>query len=224
LTGLDYRVYLNNGFKHESSQKREHLMTSKRDSIQKKIIYATLKCIEKTGVHAVTVRDIAKEAQVNSAAINYYFGSKDNLLDTALKSAIEHYFSDVAAFFEKKNLDARAILRAFFTYSLNGIMMYPGVTKAYLYDPFVHNNYEGMYIKQLNVFLESFTERFKIHVTKKSKDDIVFSMIHMISAIILPGLFPGLFHDFAGIDFTNMKSRKEYINHLVDHYSETFGL
>jgi AcrR family transcriptional regulator len=199
-------------------------MSEKRNLIQKKIVRATLMCIEKKGVHAVTVRDITREAQVNSAAVNYYFGSKESLIDTALKSAIENYFSDVVAFFEKKNLDARSILRAFFTYSLHGIIMYPGVTKAYLYDPFVHNNYQGIYIKQLNVFLESFTERFKIHITRKRKDDITLSMIHMISAIMLPGLLPGLFHDFAGIDFTNMKSRKEYINHLVNHFSESFGI
>jgi len=36
------------------------------------------------GFHGITVRKIAAKAGVNVAAVNYYFGSKENLISEAL--------------------------------------------------------------------------------------------------------------------------------------------
>lgn len=48
--------------------------------VKEKIIQSALACMAKTGGIDVSIRDIAAEAEVNVAAINYHFGSKDNLL------------------------------------------------------------------------------------------------------------------------------------------------
>ena len=51
-------------------------MSTEEQSIRERIFLATLTCIERDGLDSMTVRDIAKEANVNTAAINYYFGTK----------------------------------------------------------------------------------------------------------------------------------------------------
>lgn len=49
------------------------------------ILDAVLQHITEKGPNTATIREIARIANVNSAAISYYFGSKDNLLHEASK-------------------------------------------------------------------------------------------------------------------------------------------
>jgi len=66
-------------------------MVQDRESVKKRIIQATIICIEKDGIQSLTTRSVAKEAGVNNAAINYYFGSKDKLLEETLKQITDHF-------------------------------------------------------------------------------------------------------------------------------------
>ena len=45
------------------------------DSMEEKIILATIECLEKYGFQGTTIRKIAEAAGSNSAAVNYYFRS-----------------------------------------------------------------------------------------------------------------------------------------------------
>ncbi len=53
------------------------------------ILEATLRVIRDSGVHAVTHRAVAAEAGVPLAATTYYFESKDDLLEKALRLVID---------------------------------------------------------------------------------------------------------------------------------------
>ena len=63
-------------------------MKPSKAQLKEKIIIATLECIEKKGIQAITVRDIAEKAGINLASVNYYFGSKEALLEEALKYSL----------------------------------------------------------------------------------------------------------------------------------------
>lgn len=52
-----------------------------RSSVSERIVERSIYLIGKRGTTNVSVREIAKEAGVNVAAINYYFDSKDRLLE-----------------------------------------------------------------------------------------------------------------------------------------------
>lgn len=54
-------------------------------SAKGRILNATLYIIGKEGFQNVTIRKIANIADVNVASINYHFGSKDNVINEALK-------------------------------------------------------------------------------------------------------------------------------------------
>ncbi len=56
------------------------------------ILDTTEELIAKSGVRAVSVRDISRAARVNLAAINYHFGSKDRLLRAVLERRMSDLF------------------------------------------------------------------------------------------------------------------------------------
>jgi AcrR family transcriptional regulator len=62
---------------------------------EERIKLATLACIEERGLEGATVRVIAAKADLNPAAVNYYFRSKDRLIEEALKKAWGHFTQDI---------------------------------------------------------------------------------------------------------------------------------
>ena len=76
-----------------------------RDSTRQRIILAAIDILNNEGISGITTRRIAQEAEVNSAAVNYYFGSKDNLIDNALNMTLEHAFKDWMMILDLEELD-----------------------------------------------------------------------------------------------------------------------
>src|SRR5512143_3945902 len=100
-----------------------------------RIILATIKCIEEKGINSVTIRDIAHNAKVNVAAINYHFGNKKNLLETTLHLTMDEAYGEFEVALYDSNIDAYLTLKAFLENTLWGSMNSPGVTKAHLFSP-----------------------------------------------------------------------------------------
>jgi AcrR family transcriptional regulator len=57
-----------------------------------RILEAAIAAIEEYGFKNVTVRRIAAKAGVNIAAINYYFRTKEQLLDKVIEVALDNAF------------------------------------------------------------------------------------------------------------------------------------
>src|ERR1041385_5554657 len=55
------------------------------ESAEKKIIEAARKLFTEKGYHAIKTRDIANEAGINLALLNYYFRSKEKLFELIMK-------------------------------------------------------------------------------------------------------------------------------------------
>ena len=93
------------------------------------ILNAILNHISKSGTHRITIREIARIANVNSAAISYYFGSKDNLIQEACKS----YYDLGSKLFNELREDGlkpREKLKRFFLKYMDHMFNYPGFLKA----------------------------------------------------------------------------------------------
>ncbi len=56
-------------------------MEAKRQDVEKDIIESAKKLFIKNGFKGTTMRNIAVEAGVNLAMLNYYFRAKENLFD-----------------------------------------------------------------------------------------------------------------------------------------------
>lgn len=68
----------------------------KKQQTKEKILDATLEFIQKEGFEAVTIRKIADLSATNISLVNYYFGSKENLLSETIEvilNGFQHTFS-----------------------------------------------------------------------------------------------------------------------------------
>ena len=122
-------------------------MSTEDASVQSKIIEATIECIEREGIQAVTIRKIAKLAGVNSAAINYYFRSKEKLVEEVKRSTVEHVFEDWREIINDESRTVRERLFLLFTDYMEGAIMYPGITKAHMWEPLIDNEYDSLFVK-----------------------------------------------------------------------------
>ena len=196
-------------------------MSLDQEVIQEKIILATITCIEKEGIAGVTIRKIANEANVNSAAISYYFGSKDVLIDAALKQTLKEAFvTNLKEKLEQTGNNYKRAFRAFLVELLWGMHEYPGLTKAHFHEPLIHNNYRGLIIKKFTIFLDDLTEMAKEVLSEQKDEKMKIAIVQIISALMLPGLMPKLFYKFSGLDFSKSEDREKYVDELLGHYLE----
>lgn len=195
-------------------------MNEQKASTKEKIILATIDCIEKQGIQEITIRGIAQQAGVNSAAINYYFDTKEKLIDLALNRTLEEMTKMPAENLDRDELGPRERLEAFLETFMSGAIQWPGITKAHLYNPLLQDNYQTLFVTRFNALLEDLMVKIKGLKLKYKGSDFKLIILQMMSAVILPGLMPGLFSDFTQLNFKDQKTRRVYISDLIDHYFE----
>ncbi|QHE75210.1 TetR/AcrR family transcriptional regulator [Hydrogenophaga sp. PBL-H3] len=84
--------------KKSISPRRRTAPTSQPDRLQvpdpidtrTRILAAAFRCLSTQGYAALSAREIARDAGVNHALINYYFGTKDQLVIAVLDAANQH--------------------------------------------------------------------------------------------------------------------------------------
>lgn len=192
-------------------------MPQEEPSVREKIILAAIRCIEKEGIHSLTTRTIAKEADANVAAINYYFGAKEKLIDEALRHAINNALGDSEEIVARSD-DPYFNLYTIFTLFLTGMVRYPGLMKALFYDPFIQKNYTGPFIQRFSIILNELYQRLEPMMTDENKASVKLSIVQMCSSILFMGLFPQFFQNFLNLDLTSPEKQREYMEHLFSHY------
>jgi len=100
-----------------------------------RILAAALDIIEREGPTAATTRAISAAAGVNVAAINYYFRTKEALLDAAFSASWEHALVHIREFLSGDPWDPRKGLRRLARFLLEGGYDHPAVTRATLTAP-----------------------------------------------------------------------------------------
>ncbi len=187
--------------------------------VQLKIIIAAVNCIERDGIQNLTTRSIAAEAVVNSAAINYYFGTKEKLLDAIMDFTLEGYFQDVEKEILDKDIDdPRHALRTILEYTFIGMSKYPNLVKAHLYEPLINGNYDIPFIERYNEQLRQITEKLASRLSAGDEKKIRLSVVQVFSSIIIMGLMPQFFANFLEADFRNHDKQQEYIDNLLDSF------
>lgn len=186
-------------------------------STRERIIVTTIRLIERDGVHGLTTRTISREANVNIAAINYYFNSKQNLIQESLQFALNHMLSDTSDIIsQEEKADPESLLRKVMLYFLEGSVRYPGIVKAMLHEPINNNNYDGVIMQQILQFINrliSQTDRF----SKGDHDAVKAKLLQIISVSLMPALMPELFRMVMGEDFNNNAEKQlNYIDKFFE--------
>ncbi|HEX2946239.1 MAG TPA: TetR/AcrR family transcriptional regulator [Clostridia bacterium] len=186
------------------------------DSPEEKIIAATIGCIEKYGIDKTTIRQIGSEAGMNSASINYYFRSKDVLMQRVME-VIMHNAFDIENFKDSEKLPARERLVCVLDGMTAGALNFPNITKAFFSDLLTKDDPEAPIVKRFNEFIGILENELEEAYPEKKADDIRRILVQACSATFLfPGMFPNFFAVYPEIDFSDLASRKTYVESLVN--------
>lgn len=184
---------------------------------RERILLATIQVIEKEGVHSLTTRGIAKAAEVNSAAINYYFGTKERLIEETLKYSLSHLFEDLGVMYGKDRTDKHSLLKDILTYYLEGALKYPGLIKAHFYEPLIHNRYDTPSIRLLLENLQGIIDHIAVLEPGVEKETLKMQVLQKLSAVLMPAMLPEFFENFLGEDFAqDFEKQQKYIKTLFE--------
>jgi len=189
-----------------------------------RIIDATVRCIGEKGIQNVTTRNIADFAQVNFALINYHFGTKEALINEAIRHSLDTYLSDFLG--DKNNggaerATARESLYLFIQESLKDAIASPQITKSYMHDALFNSDYNGPFIERLCSFLTRLDERFADDMTERDSAKNRLALAQIVSSVLFIGLMPDFFRKFLGVDVKDKIRQKEYIDLLLESYYPT---
>jgi len=181
-----------------------------------KIILATVECIEEYGINGTTIRRIGDKAGMNSAAINYYFRSKDALMERVFSTTLNNAF-DWEDFIYTENMPLKEQLNEIFVFLSVKSIEYRNISRAHFYEIIEHENYNTMITVRMNAFLEKvFSE------VKRKKPDLPDGRIRMaltqLAAATLPffSIYANLFDTFSGLDMDRAENRAKYVKSLVE--------
>lgn len=184
-------------------------------SAEEKIILAAISCIEKYGIDKTTIRQIGKEAGVNSASISYYFRSKEFLMQQVMDVTLENAF-DMGNFEDSRDLPAKERLVCILEGMLAGAMKFPNITRAFFSELLAGNQMDAPVVKKCNEFIGALESELKSAYPDMATEDIRMLLIQAASSTFLfPGLFPEFFGGFPEVDFSNDKIRKIYVEKLI---------
>ena len=189
-----------------------------RTGVQKRIVEAAISCIEKDGLAGATIRGIARKAGVNSAAISYYFRSKEALMKEALATSLENAFGDWEVLLRQRVPDSKTRVRSVLLEVLEGSLKFPGIVKAHLYDTFINGTSRTMFITRFAKFLAALTRERGGLFPDRSVRQIGSDVVQMVSAVLLPGILPQLFRRAAGVDLTRADTRAAFVDSLIERF------
>lgn len=186
-----------------------------RIDTQDKIISTAIDMIGRQINLDFTIRSIAEKANVNLASVNYYFRSKDNLINEVEK----HFVRESRRIYEEitgLGMEPREKIRLWAAKTTDQIMEYPGIIYL-IVTKLLNDRNENTGV----VGLMDTLEQSLIPIIKESmgiQDDITASikLMHLFSGVVAPVLFYyGAGRSF-NIDMRNSNDRSRYIDALID--------
>jgi AcrR family transcriptional regulator len=189
-------------------------MTNTSD-IEQRIIEAAINCIERVGVKETTIRKIALEAGVNVAAINYYFRSKEQLMDRVQEITLNNAF-DWSHFDCDEDATPKQRLVVILDHMVSGAQAYPEVTRSHFITPLVEKNSGTGTYRAFSEFMNKIYDDLVARGALPGAD-LRSALLQAAAASILGiGLHLDLFSDFSVLDMREPQNRRHYIEKLVD--------
>ena len=185
---------------------------------KEKIIRAAMDIITEEGLESMTIRKIAKRANVNVAAVNYHFGSKDTVINEALRNVTEQLKSTFE-YLKNSSDNSEAKLSTFIENYTNIMFEYPDMIKSMI-NHAIHNkplDRHAEYIAFIQTDGMALINQ-AIRQIRPDLDDCLLSLktLQLLSAISFPVLMGDQFGFLMSIDLHNVEIRDRYTKLLVE--------
>jgi AcrR family transcriptional regulator len=178
------------------------------------ILLKTIDAIEKYGLQNLTTRVIADEAGVNNAALHYYYGTKENLVEQALAQTIQHMLEDTGEILARSDsLDTR--LYALFEYLIDGVLNFPNIIRAHIQGPLMEGIPDSPFMLMLDTWLASIYDELEPSASDEQKLNLRMAVYAAISTCLLTGLMPLGSQNGPWVDPHTKDGRAQFIQYLV---------
>ena len=184
-------------------------------SVEEKILLAAIECVEKYGVQETTNRKIAEMAGTNSAAINYYFRSKEVLIQRVMERTLANAF-DWKDFAELQADTPQEYCVGIFDNLIEGAVKYPGITRAHFYELITSGNYESPVVKSLNDFIHHLCLELKQRGMIMDQKELEAACLQITSAVFFIALCPRIFANGFAFDASLLEQRTAFLTKLVN--------
>ena len=186
-------------------------------STKDKILHKTLDIIKKEGIDSITIRRIAKEADINISLINYYFGSKDNLINESIKIImldIEKLLNTL----DRKEIDPKKRLKLFLLKYVEVIGENASIIRTGIanYDKLFQSQIEIVtMVKQMG--LEKIKTLIK-EITKLEDEQKLYHItLQLIGAMFFPIMILPVFETNGTIKYNGKDDINGYIDTLINN-------
>ncbi|HEX3012559.1 MAG TPA: TetR/AcrR family transcriptional regulator [Syntrophomonadaceae bacterium] len=189
-----------------------------KPTTKERIMQAAVSIIAEEGFQSATTRKIAARAEVNVAAINYHFGSKEAVINEALKTvtdALRDTFEHL-----KKDGDPKVKLALFIDNYTDIVFKYPDILKnmvnhAINHKPLDRHTKYVAFIKSEGIEMV----RQTIAEIDPSQDDstLYLKTLHLVSSLSFPFLIGEFAKDVMGVDLYNEEIREMHTKILLEN-------
>jgi TetR/AcrR family transcriptional regulator, regulator of cefoperazone and chloramphenicol sensitivity len=194
--------------------KREvvHKLFEEKTDTRSKIIEAAAEIIGKERNLNLTIREIAGRAEVNIASINYYFRSKDNLMEEVEHLMLDKIKSIYNNLFDETT-EARDRLINWADKLMKHLLDSPGI--LYMIGTRVLQKESMGLTEYLSLLETGLTPVVKELTGITDKNALSFKVMHLISGVVYPVLIHSTTDKTAGVNINNDSARRKYISSLI---------
>ena len=189
-------------------------------SVEEKILDSALYMIGSYGSLNVPVRAIAKDAGVNVSAINYYFGSKEIMMQQTKEFFIDNTKA-IYAILDKEEMDEKERLVLFANEIMEHTMRYTGLSA--IFNDANRRKDEDEISRRIVEETKELHHKMELHLNKVVKADGIsskYNLIMFLSSILHPAEKGEALHNGKEIIF-DKASRIEYINYIITSLQRT---
>lgn len=190
-------------------------MTEEARSTEQRILMTAIDCINEEGINKVTVRMIAERADVNVAAVNYYFRSKDRMMHEAMNLALANMFEDVDEMLATVK-DGRILMMKLLGFLFWGIETYPGLTRSFLYAPVAGEEDKGPMLPAMQSLITRLRDRLKELCPNRRTEDLEAGIMAAFSTMLLGCVMSELYEGFTAAGFGDENARERLVAQLTN--------
>lgn len=185
---------------------------------RQQILNVTLELLKTEDFEEITVRKIAKRANVNVALINYYFGSKDKLLNSAVQILVTS-FKEAFSILDTEGMDPREKLKTFLMKYLTISRQYPFIVRRLVAkDPFLFDSQKEFFEFIKAIGLRSLLRTVGEISGETDQEKLTIMTSHLLGASFLPMLLEPLYKSITGFPFPDEETRIDIL--LKNYFSK----
>ena len=196
----------------------DKLKTAGDSSTEEKIKNAARTVFHKKGFAAARTRDIAEEAGINLALLNYYFRSKEKLFNIVMLETFQSFFASVSSVFNNPDSSFEEKIELFATGYIDLLFSEPEIPLFIISE--IRYNPEELLAKidiKKAVFQSVFAQQHKMLVRegKIKEPNFIHFMMNFMGLIVFPFVAAPLLKSISGLNDEQFNSVIETRKKLI---------